>query len=71
VNLATVTPGRYRDSVVEEQKKSPEANVCPHCLDVWLYCWCPIENPPCETCSFVLTECVCPGAPRVRLDRWA
>ena len=48
-----------------------KTGVCPYCLDVWLYCWCVVENPICRGCSKALTECECPGATRKRLDRWA
>ena len=44
--------------------------VCRYCKDVYLYCTCAVENPLCETCLFVLTECVCPGATRRPRDFW-
>ena len=44
--------------------------VCSYCKDVSLYCKCAVENPLCETCLFVLTECVCPGATRKPRDFW-
>ncbi len=53
-----------------EAKEKAGPLVCSYCKDVSLYCKCAVENPLCETCLFVLTECVCPGATRKPRDFW-
>jgi hypothetical protein len=59
---------REMDKSEATQKAKPL--VCSYCKDVSLYCKCAVENPLCETCLFVLTECVCPGATRKPRDFW-